>query len=98
MTREVDGSIVASGASPATDTYRVTATTALKHVTAVRLEVLPDERFAAGGPGRGANGNFILSEFRLSATPRALAKPPATAPSTKPATIDVAFSAARADL
>lgn len=38
-------------------------------VTAIRLEVLPDERLPAGGPGRafyeGRKGDFFLSEFSM---------------------------------
>jgi hypothetical protein len=40
-------------------------------VTALRIEALPDERLPAGGPGRayyeGPKGDFLLSEFALSA-------------------------------
>jgi hypothetical protein len=33
----------------------------------LRLEVLPDDSLSAKGPGRAANGNFVLSEFRVLA-------------------------------
>ena len=36
-------------------------------VTAIRLEVLPDKTLPAQGPGRAANGNFVLSEFNAKA-------------------------------
>ena len=54
LTRQPDGSVVAGGESPPTDIYTVVATTSLKQIRAVRLEVLPDERFPGEGPGRGA--------------------------------------------
>jgi len=61
-----DGSVLASGANPATETYTIVAESSLKRVTAVRLEVLPDDSFTAKGPGRSINGNFVLTEVRLA--------------------------------
>ncbi|MEK6235841.1 MAG: DUF1553 domain-containing protein, partial [Planctomycetales bacterium] len=50
-------------------TFRVTD--ASLPITAIRLEVLPDERLPAGGPGRayyeGRKGDFFLSELSASA-------------------------------
>jgi hypothetical protein len=56
--------IVASGKSPATETYEVEFGTGLTNITGFRLEVLdhPDEK---RGPGRAENGSFVLSEFKL---------------------------------
>jgi hypothetical protein len=56
--------IVASGKSPATETYEVEFDTGLTNITGFRLEVLdhPDD---GKGPGRAENGNFVLSEFKL---------------------------------
>lgn len=59
-----DGSILVSG-DTGKDVYRLVATTDLTGITAVRLEALPDESLAAGGPGRAGNGNFVLNELRL---------------------------------
>ena len=53
------------------DTYTLTARTNLKRITGVRLEAIPDESLSAGGPGRAQNGNFVLSELKLSASPAA---------------------------
>jgi hypothetical protein len=69
LTKQKDGSIVASGTNPATDTYTVVASTDLKGITAFRLEVLPDKNLPKMGPGR--NGNFVLSEFKVTAATRA---------------------------
>ncbi len=68
LSRLPDKSILASGTSPATDTYTIVAETDLEHLTAVRIEVLDDPSLPAKGPGRAASGNFILSEIALTAT------------------------------
>jgi hypothetical protein len=66
-----DLSILATG-KPTRTAYTVEAGTDLRGITAVRLEVLADDRLPAGGPGRAAsNGNFVLNEFNLSAAPKA---------------------------
>ena len=64
-----DFSILASGFSPNTDIYTVTANTFLTGITGVRLEVLEDPSLPFNGPGRQPeNGNICLSEFELSIT------------------------------
>jgi len=68
LLREPDGSILAGGMIPAQDRYSVTAHTDLKGITAVRLEVLSDDRLPAHGPGAAPNGNFVLTEFKLLAS------------------------------
>ncbi len=70
LTKQPDGSILASGKNPAPDTYVVAANTNLSGITGIRLEVLDDPRLPSRGPGRAINGNFALSEFRLAAAPR----------------------------
>ncbi|MBI5799164.1 MAG: DUF1553 domain-containing protein, partial [Verrucomicrobia bacterium] len=65
LTREADGSVSAGGDRPEKDTYTVAATTAFTNVTALRLEVLRDERLPMKGPGRQDNGNLHLSEFEV---------------------------------
>ncbi|HEX7448978.1 MAG TPA: DUF1549 domain-containing protein, partial [Pirellulales bacterium] len=50
-----DGSILATGASPEKDTYVLSAPLAVSGVTALRLEVLPDDSLPAQGPGRAGN-------------------------------------------
>ena len=65
-----DGSVRFGGTRPAVDTYTVAAATDLKGITAVRLEVLTDDRLPHGGPGRQDNGNLHLSEFRVEAAPK----------------------------
>jgi len=64
LTRQADGSWFASGKRPDRDTYIVTARWRSGQLSAVRLEVLPDDRLPQRGPGRWDNGNFHLTEFR----------------------------------
>lgn len=67
LLRQPDGSFMASGNMPAQDVFTITAHTDLKGITAVRLEVLADDRLPGHGPGAAANGNFVLTEFKLLA-------------------------------
>jgi hypothetical protein len=61
-----DGSIFVSGAN-GKDVYTIVAQTDLAGVTGVRLEALADPSLPAGGPGRAQNGNFVLSELKVTA-------------------------------
>ncbi len=58
-----------TGANPNPEVYTIEATTKLPRITAIRLEALSDDRLPAKGPGRAPNGNFVLSEFKVSASP-----------------------------
>ena len=69
LTMKEDGSILVSGTNPATDTYELTFKQPRSAVTAIRLEVLPDESLPAKGPGRAGNGNFVLSEISVQLQP-----------------------------
>lgn len=79
LTRQTDGSLFASGTSPERDTYTVTAGVGLSYLSAIRLEVMSDERLPKRGPGRQPdNGNLHLSEIQVqlfepgTETPRVL--------------------------
>jgi hypothetical protein len=61
-----DKSILAEGTSPDKDTYTLKARAGAGNITAVRLEVLPDESLPKNGPGRGMEGKFVLNTLRLS--------------------------------
>ena len=65
-----DGSIYSSGDVTKRDVFELEFT-AQEDVTALRLEVLPDDRLPARGPGRcyyeGRKGDFFLSEFSVMA-------------------------------
>lgn len=65
LTAKDDGSILASGKNPATDNYTLVVKNPPKGITALRLEVLPDDSLPKKGPGRAGNGNFVLSEFTV---------------------------------
>tara|TARA_B100000945_G_C20406745_1_gene610438 strand:- start:832 stop:2319 length:1488 start_codon:yes stop_codon:yes gene_type:complete len=60
-----DGSLLATGKNEIA-TYTVKLKTDLANITALRLETLTDDRLPAKGPGRPANGNFVVSEFGVS--------------------------------
>ncbi len=100
LVEQPDGSLIAAGRSPATSTYTLEFVTELPGITALRLEVLPDARHPAKGPGRVKHGNFVLSEFTVEAapaTPRpalAAAAAGSAAPPTPVADVPPAHSAA----
>ncbi len=64
-----DGSFLVQGKNAEKDTFQLEVKTSLKGITAFRLEALADDKFPSRGPGRAANGNFVLSEFRMKAIP-----------------------------
>ena len=66
LTKLPDGSILATGTNPQFDTYTFVVPTSLVGITAVRVEALADPSLVKGGPGRAANGNFDLTDFRLT--------------------------------
>jgi hypothetical protein len=74
LTVLADSSVLASGDQSKRDVYDLTFHTDLRGVTAVRLEVLPDDRLPKRGPGRvfyeGPFGDFFLSEITLTAEGR----------------------------
>ena len=69
MVKQDDGSILVTGPNAKFETYTLTAHTDLKGITGVRLEALAHPSMVKGGPGRAGNGNFALSDFKVSAQP-----------------------------
>lgn len=66
FTKQPDGSYLAGGPNPATDTWTITMKKSdLAGITAFRLETLTDDSLPTRGPGRGTN--FVLSEFKIAA-------------------------------
>ena len=53
----------AAGPKPPRDTYTVTFKTALKGMTAFRLEARTFDELPKGGPGRDPDGGFVVSEL-----------------------------------
>ncbi|MHC4402183.1 MAG: PSD1 and planctomycete cytochrome C domain-containing protein [Planctomycetota bacterium] len=74
-----DGTVEASGENPDKDTVVVAAKTGLQGITAIRLDVLPDDGLPNKGPGRADNGNFVLNEVELTVDGRKVPWSAATA-------------------
>jgi len=68
---EDDAVIFASGDTAKRDDYWITLAAPDEPVTAIQLEVLPDDRLPGGGPGttyyEGTIGDFFLNEITVSA-------------------------------
>ncbi|HET6251059.1 MAG TPA: DUF1549 and DUF1553 domain-containing protein [Tepidisphaeraceae bacterium] len=71
LTKLPDESILASGKRPDVDTYTISASTDIKGITAVRVELMTDDSLPHKGPGRQDNGNLHVNEFYLKAGPTA---------------------------
>ncbi|QDU63373.1 Planctomycete cytochrome C [Planctomycetes bacterium Pan216] len=71
-----DGSLLAKGKIPATETYTVEGVRNLHGITAIRLEAIPDPSLPRGGAGRGADGNFVLSSLGVATADPAVAGQP----------------------
>ena len=69
LTIQADGSILASGKTPAAETYTFKATTSQKGIRFLRIEALSHSSFPRKGPGRAGNGNFALSNLKVFARP-----------------------------
>lgn len=71
LTIQDDDSVFASGDFTKSDTYHLRFQGLPKGVTAIRLEVLPDERLPRNGPGtvsyEGPPGDFFLSNIKVQA-------------------------------
>jgi VCBS repeat-containing protein len=83
-----DNRIIATGAPLVNqlETYTVRALTSAANITGFRIEALedpalPDNPNQPGGPGRAANGNFVMYEFSVNET-NGFAFVPAVGPST----------------
>lgn len=69
LTIEADDSIFVSGDTTKQDEYRLEFAPADRAITALRLEVIPDERLPGHGPGltwyEGTPGDFYLTEMNV---------------------------------
>lgn len=70
LKQEEDRSVFVSGPNDRKGAYVLNATTAVQGITAVKLELLTDDRLPARGPGRAQNGNFVLTELSIEAWPK----------------------------
>jgi len=67
-----DGSLLATAmpeGRQTAGTYILVGKTTLTNITAIKLEMLPDDRLPNNGPGLAPDGNFVLSEFTVRADP-----------------------------
>jgi hypothetical protein len=64
-----DGTIVVSGTNPDKETLIVEATPPVGKIGGVKIEPIPDAKFANGGPGRSESGNFVLTGVSLEVNP-----------------------------
>ena len=66
LTKQPDGSFLASGTLGYPDTYTIVADVPASGLTGLRLEALTDKSLPGMGPGRAPNGNFVVSNVRVS--------------------------------
>jgi hypothetical protein len=83
LTLEADRSVSVAG-KVGRDVNTVSATTALRGITAVRLEMLADSKLPKGGPGRGPDGNFVLTEFEMYVAAKGTIEAPTKVQLVKP--------------
>ena len=67
--KQPDGSVLVRSGMAAKSDYVVKCVTALRGITALRLEALPDDSLPARGPGNSPNGNAVVTELWVTATP-----------------------------
>lgn len=68
LQQEKDGGVFVTGPTGKTE-YVLTAHVSDLPVTGLRLEALMDGRLPGKGPGRPANGNFVVTEFEVTIAP-----------------------------
>jgi hypothetical protein len=69
LTAGADGSVLASGKTPDSDTYVLEAKAPIGDITSIRIEALPDASLPGGGPGRDHYGNFMVQGVTVEAGP-----------------------------
>ena len=83
LNAQADGSLLASGANPDTSVYTISAFTSMVNITGIRLEALQDPSLPMNGPGRQSyNGNFVLTEFTVNASPVTVSTSPVPEPAS----------------
>jgi mono/diheme cytochrome c family protein len=84
LTKQPDGSILVTGKNPDFDTYTFDVPIELSGITGVRLEALSDPSMKNNGPGRADNGNFDLTDFKLTLAPNPPANGERQSPGSSP--------------
>jgi len=64
-----DGSLLAEGKPGKAEVYTFVAQTHQRGIAAIRVEGLADPSLPMSGPGRGADGGFVLTDLAVTATP-----------------------------
>jgi hypothetical protein len=82
---EHDDSVLAKGSNGVTSTYSVSFTNVQSGVVGLRIEALPHDSLPQNGPGRGDDGNFVLTSVAAK-----IVRPDQT-------THVISFTSARAD-
>lgn len=65
-----DGSVTATGANPQFDTYQFTVHTRVTGIRGLRIEALAMPGLVRNGPGRADNGNFDLTDLKVTIAPQ----------------------------
>ena len=64
-----DGSVLATGTNPDPDRYLLGAGFSTQGIRALRIEALTHSSMPRNGPGRASNGNFGLTDLKISIRP-----------------------------
>ncbi len=70
IVKQDDGSVLISGKNPTTETLTFELATDQEDIRSLRIEALTHPSLVKGGPGRATNGNFALSDLRVTIQPR----------------------------
>ena len=74
LTKQPDGTWLASGKNPANDIYTITAPLVAGSFSGLLLEALPDASLPNQSLGRNGNGNFVLTSVEAEITAPSLAQ------------------------
>ncbi|MFM7108210.1 MAG: PSD1 and planctomycete cytochrome C domain-containing protein [Planctomycetaceae bacterium] len=79
-----DGLVKAEGPAPEADDVTLVFDLPPGPLGAIRLEALADKQLPSGGPGRAANGNFVVTEVIAALRPVAASNSPESLPDDTP--------------
>ena len=67
MTVQADGSMLLTGKNPKNDNYEIEFVSGSSGITGIRIEAVPHADFTKGGFARSDSGNFVLTDFSVTA-------------------------------
>lgn len=70
LTKQDDGSFLVTGENPPMETLVIVLKTDLMNLKSLRLEALTHPSLVKNGPGRASNGNFALTDIKVTAGPK----------------------------